>query len=167
MTSGIRGTQDQTGDNRGQRIEDSYDALCTALDRVEGRLEWSVKAYGARSAAAPEATATTGGGAGAAYLQRKRDQAAHRRLAAERSVQVAEEIHHALVSLAVAGRRLAPQDPRLSGRTDPMILNAAFLVTSEEGEAFRAEVARLAELHPDVAVEVEGPWPPYSFATLD
>jgi len=48
-----------------------------------------------------------------------------------------------------------------------MILNAAFLVTSEEGEAFRAEVARLAELHPDVTVEVEGPWPPYSFATLD
>jgi hypothetical protein len=48
-----------------------------------------------------------------------------------------------------------------------MILNAAYLVSLEEGDAFCHVVRQLIELHPSVQVEAEGPWPPYSFATLD
>jgi hypothetical protein len=40
-------------------------------------------------------------------------------------------------------------------------------VEAAEGEAFAALVDELAEAHPDVVVERQGPWPPYSFAVLD
>jgi hypothetical protein len=48
-----------------------------------------------------------------------------------------------------------------------MILNGAYLVPDEETEGFRAVVSRLAELNPRLELELNGPWPPYSFATLE
>jgi hypothetical protein len=153
----------------GRHLEVSYDDLAAALDRVEGGREWSVKAYAVRREAAPE-PATAGGPraeSGAAYLQRKKEAAAQRRSAGERSRQLGDELHESIGRMTTAARRLAPQDPRLSGRTEPMVLNAAYLVPVEEGDGFRAAVQRVAEVHRDVVVEVEGPWPPYSFATLD
>jgi hypothetical protein len=148
------------------RIEQWYDGLTAALDRVQGRREWSVKAFAAREAQSP-APATTGAGSGAAYLQRKREQAAARRAAGDRSVEAAEAIHQALAATAVANRRLPPQDPRLTGREETMILNGAYLVPVEDGEAFVSAVEEIGGRHPGVQIEVGGPWPPYSFAVLD
>ena len=68
---------------------------------------------------------------------------------------------------AVAARRLAIQDPRLTGRAEPMILNAAFLVPEESDRSFAAEVQRTAGQRSGITVELQGPWPPYSFAVLD
>ena len=48
-----------------------------------------------------------------------------------------------------------------------MILNGAYLVANEDSEGFRSLVQRLVELHPTLLIELNGPWPPYSFATLD
>jgi hypothetical protein len=150
-------------------IEHLYDDLVAVLDRVEGRREWSVKAYAVRASQEPETTPseepTTG--AGAAYLQRKRQEANRRRAASERSIEVADEIHAELAGHAVAGRRLQPQDPKLTGRNEPMILNGAYLVGIEDGEAFTAAVSALAARIDSVTVEVQGPWPPYSFAVLE
>ena len=36
-----------------------------------------------------------------------------------------------------------------------------------EGESFAAAVQELAEQYPDAQLTVAGPWPPYSFATLE
>lgn len=153
------------------RMESWYDELTAALDRVHGRKEWSVKVYAAPrdvpTSDGPPAELPAGQGAGAAYLQRKRVAAERRRSVGERSVLVAEEIHGELAAVAVAGRQLPGQDPRLTGRPDEMILNGAYLVSDDEGEAFRALVLRVGESHPAAAFEVEGPWPPYSFSTLD
>lgn len=151
------------------RMESWYDQLSAALDRVHGRKEWSVKVYASREATAPDSPVTrqTGQGSGAAYLQRKRVAAERRRSVGERSVRVAEEIHGELAAVAVAGRQLPGQDPRLTGRSDEMILNGAYLVPEDEGDAFRALVQRVEESHVGAVLEVEGPWPPYSFSTLD
>ena len=152
------------------RIEALYLDLSAALDRVEGRREWSVKVYAAAPAAdqAPEQADDAGEvGSGAAYLRRKRAAADRRRAASDRSLQVADDIYDELTSGAMAARQLPPQDPRLTGRPEPMILNAAYLVSIDEGQAFRALVNRVAESHPGATLEAEGPWPPYSFATLD
>jgi hypothetical protein len=148
------------------RIEGHYDELAHALSRVEGRREWSVKVYAPRqesSSSAAESRPTSG----AAYLQRKREQAVQRRSAGEESLQTAEEINQILKDASVAARVLPPQDPRLTGRADPMILNAAYLVPTEDSEGFTHLVQRLAELYPALDLELKGPWPPYSFATLD
>jgi hypothetical protein len=151
------------------RIEALYGDLSAALDRVEGRREWSVKVHASGEAEPPQELADSNaeGGSGAAYLRRKRAAADRRRAAGERSLHVADEIHGELVAVAIAARQLPPQDPRLTGRSEPMILNGAYLVSIDEGPAFRALVERVGESHPGATVEVEGPWPPYSFATLD
>ena len=109
----------------------------------------------------------TGSGSGAAYLQRKKEQAARRRTASERAVQVADEVHAHLAQHAVAGRRLQPPDPKQTGRTQPMILNGAYLVDVEHGEAFAAAVAEIDGRTIDATIEAQGPWPPYSFAVLE
>ncbi len=152
------------------RIEALHHDLSAALDRVEGRREWSVKVYAATAAAepAPEPPDDKAEvGSGAAYLRRKRALADRRRAASDRSLHVADEIYGALAAAAVAARQLPPQDPRLTGRSEPMILNAAYLVAIDEGAAFRALVQRVNETHASATLEAEGPWPPYSFATLD
>lgn len=151
------------------RIEHLHDDLVAVLDRVEGRREWSVKAYAVPATQQPEPAsaeaATTG--AGAAYLQRKREQADRRRAASEKSIEVADQIHRELAGHAVAGRRLQPQDPKLTGRAEPMILNGAYLVAIEDGDAFTAAVSAIAERTEEATIEVQGPWPPYSFAVLE
>jgi hypothetical protein len=152
------------------RLREWHDALHQALDRVEGRMEWSVKAYAAPRAAGPGPGADASGparGAGAAYLQRKRTQTDERRAAEEQGVAAASEIHQALGARAVASRLLAAQDPRLTGHEGTMTLNGAYLVAVDDADAFVAETERQAAAHDDVRLEVHGPWPPYSFASLD
>lgn len=154
------------------RMEELHDALTTALDRVEGRREWSVKVFtqpAGQEGPTEEASATVGSGpgAGAAYLRRKRDQATRRQASREGAEALAAEVHGQLADRAVAARRLPPQDPRLTGRKETMLLNGAYLVQTEDGERFRISADRLGTVHPELSVEVEGPWPPYSFATLE
>lgn len=148
------------------RIEGVYDELSLALGRVEGRHEWSVKVYVPRQQK-PEAVAAARPTSGAAYLQRKREQAAQRRSAGQESMRAADEINETLSASVVAARVLPPQDPRLTGRTDTMILNGAYLVPQQDADGFRDLVDRLITCYPDLEIEVKGPWPPYSFATLD
>ena len=168
------------------RLDEWHDALESALDRVEGRAEWAVKAYaragagagpaagGAAGDAGPAAggsedqeAGTSGKGAGLAYLQRKKDQARQQAQSHERAMQVAEEVHHALAARCVASRRLAPQDPRLTGHEGVMTLNGAYLVEESGGDAFAAAVQELAAMYPEAHLTVAGPWPPYSFASLE
>lgn len=158
------------------RLREWHDALRQALDRVEGRREWSVKAYArpradASSNAAGEVangeSGRTTGGAGAAYLRRKRTQTDERRAAEEHAVDEASAVHAALAGAAVASRLLAAQDPRLTGHEGTMTLNGAYLVAAQDADSFVAEAERQAAAHPDLHLEVNGPWPPYSFATLD
>ena len=157
-----------------RHLGEHAEELTAALDRVEGRSEWSVKVFAAASDAEP-APATTGAVAstgaeekpGAAYLRRKRDQAERRRASSEQAAAAARALDERLAAASVAARRLAPQDPRLTGRSEPMVLNAAYLVPDQEADGFNGVVAGLRAEHPGVTVEVAGPWPPYSFATLE
>jgi gas vesicle protein GvpL/GvpF len=146
------------------RIESVYDELSRALSRVEGSSEWSLKVYAPRREPETVGERPT---SGAAYLQRKRDQAQQRRSAGAQSQQRAEDIDRTLGGHVVASRLLAPQDPRLTGRSETMILNGAYLVSDADSDGFRSVVARLTEVNPDLVLELKGPWPPYSFATLE
>jgi hypothetical protein len=48
-----------------------------------------------------------------------------------------------------------------------MLLNAAYLLDAADGATFTAAVAGQATAHPELRVELTGPWPPYSFADGD
>lgn len=148
-----------------RRLDEWYDALEVVLDRVEGRMEWSVKAFAPSAEAHPPAGVAAAGGA--AYLQRKKQELAARENREGAALKLAEQLHDDLSSGSSASRRLPPQDPRLTGHQGTMILNGAYLVDIDEGAGFEERVHSLMAEHPDARIELGGPWPPYSFAVLD
>ena len=148
-----------------RRLEAVRDDLVAALDRVTGRAEWGLKVY-ARPGDEPD-VARPRETSGVAYLQRKREAATARRTADEDAESVARELHDALSGAAVASRVLAPQDPRLSGRPERMIHNGAYLVPFEQADVFRTIATQLGSARPDLIIDLQGPWPPYSFAVLE
>jgi hypothetical protein len=149
-----------------RRLDEWRFALQQILDRVEGRMEWSVKVV-APEARVP-AVATVGEGVGGAeYLRRKRAAVEARTAAGEVAARVGEDVHDALSSLSVASRRLPAQDPRLTGLHGTMLLNGAYLVEIGDRGAFESRVSALAAEHPSVEISHGGPWPPYSFAMLE
>lgn len=140
------------------------DGFEQALSRIAGRSEWGVKMYAAPDRA-PEPEAPGTGGPGAAYLRRRRAGLRSREEMWRRAGVRAERAHDTLASVAVAARRHRPQDPKLSGRREAMILNGAYLVDDDRGGAFRHTVDELRAEGDHL--ELTGPWAPYSFAELD
>jgi hypothetical protein len=149
------------------RIEELYDDLVLALDRIDRRSEWSVKVY-SRAPSKPVAPVTTeGSGSGVAYLERRRAEIRGRQAATADQQMLADQLFWDLVPGAAATRRLAPQDQRLTGRQDTMSLNATFLVDDDRSTDFFQLVDELRSRYPSFDIEVNGPWPPYSFAVLE
>lgn len=148
----------------GDRLREIGPRATEVLDRVDGRAEWSVKAYSERDAAtsAGDAKPTSGRD----YLTRRRQEARDKETASERHVDAVEALHGQLAQVAVAGRHLSAQDRQLGGYTGEMIMNAAYLVGDEDGERFRRLVEE-REVPAGLRFAVEGPWPPYSFAVLE
>jgi hypothetical protein len=146
-----------------------------ALSRIGTQQEWGVKAYAVppRTAAPPApgtrppASAASPAGAGAAYLRRRREQISGQEKARRATLEAARAVHAELSRLAAQTRLHPPQAPQLSGNSDQMILNAAYLLDGERRGELAALVTALAEQHPSVRLELTGPWPPYSFAGLD
>jgi hypothetical protein len=149
------------------RLELWYDALVAALDRVTGRQEWSVKVYAPAHAAPDPNDGTRAVSSGAAYLRQKKAAADQRRAAEAQAMRAAREIDGLLGDLAVARRHLRAQDSSLSGVEETMLLNGAYLVDEQTAAEFTAQLAQLVAAHPEVSIACGGPWPPYSFATVE
>jgi Gas vesicle synthesis protein GvpL/GvpF len=148
----------------GERAE----AFLAALDRIRGRQEWGVKGYAVPSASREEEVRSgsgTGTGPGAAYLARRRAERDRAAKGHEAAVAAAEAVHAELAAVAVASRRYPPQDPRLAGHREEMVLNVAYLVDEQGAAALRQLVAERSGR--DVRLELTGPWAAYSFATLE
>lgn len=148
-----------------RRLAELYDELVEVLDRVDRRVEWSVKVVVPEEAPAPATTSEPTSGAD--FLRQRRAQADEREARESAGVRTAEEIHRALCEVSVAARVLPAQDPQLTGFTGAMILNGAYLVAVEEQEPFMARLRDVEAAHGDSRIESGGPWPPYSFATLE
>lgn len=155
------------------------DDLRAALDRVRAHKEWGIKAYATRPRpGAPEAgmlpgrdgpasgPGQAGAGPGAAYLARRRQELSSRESARRDAADSAQQIHARLAQLADQSRLHQPQSPQLAPDAAQMILNAAYLVADDRDGEFAAVVEALGARQPAVRLEVTGPWPPYSFASL-
>jgi hypothetical protein len=151
-----------------QMLGERSDEFAEALERVRGHVELGVKAWVDLNALEQTLDAeepAAGGGAGAAYLQqRAREQERSRELAA-RCTELAGEAHGRLSAVAVADVVNRPQPRELTGRSEAMLLNGAYLVRDGD-DRLRGEVERLTAEHADLGVEYEltGPWPPHNFA---
>ena len=137
-----------------------------ALARIHGHEEWGVKMF--RAGGADDSSDQPAPTSGREYLARRSEQARTREESANRRQAVVLEVHEALAHAATHAVVNAPQDSALSGRREPMTLNAAYLVARHH----RDEFLELAEaLHDRVTadgltLEVTGPWPAYNFAHL-
>lgn len=149
-----------------RRLGEWYHALEQVLDRVQDRREWSVKVV-APPSPPDDPAARERPVSGAAYLKQKKERLELRGSQHEGYQHQAQQIHEAIAERAVASRLLPAQDPRLSGHEGTMLLNAAYLVAATDGEEFVAEAKALGAQHPELVVDVRGPWPPYSFAMLE
>jgi hypothetical protein len=155
--------------------------ITKALDRVKGRQEWvlrvgrpdparigagdkpktgrtvsKAKAKGAVTAAASSTTGTS-------FLRAKADA---RREAAERAARVQTD------AAAVFDKLRTMADDATSRPVEPagaLVLDAAFLVRSGDTDAFRDALTEAAAglLRDGCPVTLTGPWPPYSFASLE
>jgi hypothetical protein len=148
------------------RLEGMREQARTVLADIDGREEWGVKIFD--MPAEPTAAAQpVGAPTGSAYLRQRRDELAARARSAQAAARDADAEYDRLARLVADARRHRPQDPQLTGIAAPMVLNAAFLVERRDVNTFRAEVAELAAQRPAGAVALTGPWPPYSFVSLD
>jgi hypothetical protein len=147
-------------------LEANRSSFTRVLEWTRGREEWGVKAY-ATAFEPPEAAGPvkSAGGPGAAYLARKRSQRDRSRVATQLRADLAQQLHELLTSHSVDSRLYPTQDPRLSGRTEPMALNAAYLVSARDVGTLRVAAEEFD--CPSLRVELTGPWAPYSFAEVD
>lgn len=146
--------------------------LREVLRRIGARKEWGVKAYAAGPAGTSSGANASGSGSGPAgsgteYLRRRGDELAASRRARQDALVSANRVHQTLSQLAWATRLHPPQAPVLAGSKATMILNAAYLLDEHRGQQFREMVRELAEQHPAVQLQLTGPWPPYSFTSMD
>lgn len=148
-----------------EREEEFRDGLALIRDRVE----WGVKAYARPRPAEPEPeparpAAGSGKGSGLDYLKRRSEQLNTQRDSRRDAAQAARDVHAALTDQAIMARLHPPQSAQLSGADTPMLLNAAYLLEHSDETGFADAVTAVADSHPELRLELTGPWPPYSFA---
>ena len=145
-------------------------AFARLLDRLRGTVEVGVKVYldRARFLEAAGATPAPASPSGREYMLRRQRE---RTVDEERErfkAECARSSHERLASVALAAEANAPQPPEVSGRTDEMVLNGAYLVEAADG-ALAEAVAELERAYGPrgVSYELTGPWPPYNFVPRD
>ena len=145
-------------------LRDRREPMQQAFARVRGKQEWVLR-IGKPDPSRIDTQTSTGGApaTGTNFLQAK---AEARREAAMRTTRVKEDAaaaFEALEQLADAAKT-RPVD---AGGT--LMLDAAFLVPPSRVDALRETLTRRAErlLRDGCPVSLTGPWPPYSFASMD
>jgi hypothetical protein len=121
--------------------------LRAALERVRGSVELGMRVLAPGAEDRPPATS------GRDYLTARLDER-------RRIERLADELASPLAEVARAATRSV-------GATERLLLSAAYLVPRGDVETFRRVVERLQGEHPELAIVCTGPWPAYSFATVE
>nr|WP_255426474.1 GvpL/GvpF family gas vesicle protein [Pseudonocardia sp. C8] len=154
----VFGDEDRVREVLGER----HDEFAALLGELHGRVEWGVKAWAAQ-AQGPEADSGRPA-SGTEYLRRRRAALGAAERHTDDAVRAAGRLHDTVAAASVAARRHRVHDAALTGRREPMVLNAAYLVDAGATEQWRQVVD---EADADgLLVEVTGPWVPYSFAEI-
>jgi hypothetical protein len=138
--------------------------LADLLRRLDGHVELGVKAYFAPAGSSEQAEPQSG----REYLLRRQREREATEEAFRIKGEAARASHERLAAVAEDARANPPQPAELSGRTEEMLLNGAYLVRRDDGR-LRDTVAELESLYGPrgVTYELTGPWPPYNFVPRD
>lgn len=148
----------------------------STLETLKGKVEMGVKLYvsptqlrewvrGSDDRIVPLRPAVGQTGPGRSYFA---DRKAEERVAVAADDLIEESarlLYRACGDLASDSKILRPQNKELSGRSDPMVLNAGYLVDRESAGPFERRVAKVGSDLSDKGfdIEVTGPWPPHNF----
>jgi Gas vesicle synthesis protein GvpL/GvpF len=138
-------------------LADRHELANAELDRLAGHREWGVRARFAQPSA--PAARPRDDLSGTEYLAMRRQRLAAAEHDRRRGADAATALHDALAGWATEVADRTPRSPAL-------LLDSAYLVPAAREPAFHTEIERQLGAA-DVAVEVTGPWPPYSFARLE
>ncbi|QCQ91349.1 GvpL/GvpF family gas vesicle protein [Rhodococcus sp. SGAir0479] len=149
-------------------LRDNAEQLSEALEQITDRSEWGLRCYlELPRTEQPPSRPEGGRPSGTAYLMQRRAKAAARERAETVAARRADEIFAELSRLAVAGVRQPPSPPDLATRRSPEILNASFLVDNVRTHEFVSAVEGVDARLDDVETVLTGPWPPYSFTSVE
>jgi Gas vesicle synthesis protein GvpL/GvpF len=136
-----------------------------ALERVKGKQEWVLRIArpGPEAQVKAPAAGAASAASGTAFLRAKADA---RKADAERATRVRAEA--AKVFDALSGAADDSNQRAIEPGTG-LLLDAAFLVKTSGAAAFKKTLTRAAAslLQDGCRVSLTGPWPPYSFVSLD
>lgn len=159
-------------------LEQYYQRLCLLLRHLEGRIEIGVKVFSNTEVLYPYVQKTNldlqslllrveAADTGRAYLLKRQLERKTEELARQ----------HCLAEIAAIARTLAGaaeenRDLGVTGGVTGMprlLFNEAYLVARDKATRFRRLIARLQlqRRNTGIQVVVNGPWPPYSFSSLD
>jgi hypothetical protein len=142
----------------------SLPAMQRAFDRVRGRQEWVLRiGKPDPTREAPGAVSDAPAASGTGFLRAKAEARREALARAERVRHDARASFDTLAQLADAATA-RPVDP-----AGNLLCDGALLVLPSRIEALRAALTRSAErlLRDGCPVSLTGPWPPYSFASMD
>jgi len=159
-----------------EMLDREHAILADALERLQGKTEWGVKAFVDREAlraAASERNAelralraeNEGLPEGEAYMKRRRLDTLAEEQADLLADACVDEIHARLAAHASEALLNPLQRPEVSGRGGEMLLNGVYLVDDRAADSFHAAVDELGSEHGSLGFEIEltGPWPAYNF----
>ncbi|MEI8165178.1 MAG: GvpL/GvpF family gas vesicle protein [Chloroflexales bacterium] len=159
-------------------LADNAELFRATLDRIEGAVEWGVKAYCDKAAlaawaahSAPQlsqlANSVAAASPGARYMLEKRLQRAAQQASEDLRRSYAYASHSLLETHARAAEQNPPQPTQIHGHSADMVLNGAYLVDEAGTDAFAAALEELrAQYEPcGFSFELTGPWPAYSFSS--
>jgi hypothetical protein len=146
-------------------LEAEKELLCRGLEAVAGHVEWGVQIFltdhrDEEPAEQPRS--------GRDYLRRRSEQVGSRERSAEVRRSRVLDAYGTIADASTNSVVNPPQDPALSKRSEPMLLNSAHLVPRDRRESFFAVLGQVQDgLRGDgMVVEVSGPWPAYNFVHL-
>jgi hypothetical protein len=144
-----------------QRLLDSRrEAAARRLDAIGAAREWGLKVLrtddGQPAAAEPDRSS------GAAYL-------AQRGAALRAGEDASRRARHVAETVDAAVERWVSDAVRRRGGGQGLLLDVAYLVPRDHETSFVGEIDQVATnlAEAGVRLELSGPWPPYSFATLE
>lgn len=149
-----------------QVLTEQQQPLGESLGAVRGHVELGGQVFLLNRTAGSESQQPATSGRD--YLRRRSAEAQDREQARLRRQTKVLDVHETLAHASTRATVNPPQDAALSGRKEPMLLNAAYLVPRYDMEGFIDLAERMhEELAPHgMVLEITGPWPPYNFADL-
>jgi len=166
-----------------ERLEETlnkdYPRIRQVLNKIQGKQEWSIKVYlndrekleqaikeknqaikekEKEIASLPEGMAF--------FMEEELKEVVSRELEKELN-NIVEGLFESLGKQAVVSIKNKPLENELTGRREPMILNAAYLISGEKIEGFKKAAEALDQQIQAIGfcLEYSGPWPAYNFTS--